>query len=691
MKALLLINLLFFGLNTLAQSGTTCIESKPFCIGTTYTSATGGLAALGNNYGCLGSQPNPTWYFLKSSISGPIDLTLSAPFDIDFIIYGPFTDYDDILNNCGTLGNSTSPIIDCSFSGTNTETPSISNSIAGEYYLMLVTNYANLVQEISLVQTSGIGSLDCSVYSEAGYQFISGEIYYDQNQNGTKDPLELAIPNVEFNVSPSNYTGYSDQNGEIGYFQQTLDTIQYDINSTYQNWDLTSVPTQYQFTLDTTNSTFDSVYFGYYPQTIYQDASIDIFCSNTLCITGTLFWVNVQNTGTDLVNLQFELILPSQLQLDTSIFPYDSIIGNTIFYSLDSLNLFENLNFPLYISPTGTDTLTSNDTLIYSANLNIYDTNDMLVSTVYDTLSSMVICSYDPNQKTAFPNGNTNSLPIQPNDHIEYLIEFQNTGNSFAVNVTIEDTLSENVNLSTFQLISSSHNVVVSKDNNNRLLKFYFEDIMLPDSNTNEILSHGYIKYNIEAIDNILPNEEIENTAYIYFDFNSSIVTNTTKNTIDCYITPLTANFSMNNNEIHSNLIDPNYSYIWVYNTDTLTNETNPFIPIQGNGEYTLIVSNQYQCNTNSTYSLSLSINEFDENSILIYPIPSASEFNVKSSNHKISSIIIFDLNGKVIERINTVNAFDYTIADELIQSGIYYIEITTSENQIITKKIMKL
>lgn len=691
MKLLVLATTLFLTLSALSQSGTTCIESQPFCIGTTYTSAIGGTAAAGNDYGCLASQPNPTWYFLKSSIGGAIELSLTAPNDIDFIIYGPFNDYDDILNSCGSLGDVNSPIIDCSYSGTNMETPSIPNSISGEYYLMVVTNYANLIQEISLVQTAGIGSLDCSVYDEAGYQFISGAVYYDQNQNGIQDTLELTIPNVEFTVSPSNYTGYSDQNGDIGYFQQTLDTIQYEINSTFPNWNLTSIPTQYQFTLDTTNSTFDSVYFGYYPQTIYQDATIDIFCSNTQCLSNTLFWVDIQNTGTDLVNLQFELILPIQLQLDNSTYPYDSIIGNSIFYSYDSLNLFEDFNFPIYISPTGTDTLTVSDTLVYTASLNIYDSNNALVSTVFDTLSSTVICSYDPNQKTAFPNGNTQSSIIQPTDYIEYLIDFQNTGNAFAVDVVIEDSISQNIDLSTFEFISSSHNVAVSIDNTNRLLKFNFENIMLPDSNNNEILSHGYVKYYAETIDNLLPHEEVENTAFIYFDLNSPIITNTTQNTIDCYIIPENANFSMANNEIHSNLSDPNYTYMWIFNNDTLVNETNNFIPNQGNGDYVLIVSNQYQCENNSTYNLSLSINEFDDNSILIYPTPSSSEFTIKSVNQMISSLIIFDTNGRKYKEINDLNTFEYTLTGDLLQSGVYYIEVTVGENKVITKKIIKL
>ena len=56
---------------------------------------------------------------------------------------------------------------------------------------------------------------------------------------------------------------------------------------------------------------------------------------------------------------------------------------------------------------------------------------------------------------------------------------------------------------------------------------------MLPDSNCNEPCSHGYIQYRIERTNSNTPVTQIKNTAYIYFDFNEPIVTNTALNTIE--------------------------------------------------------------------------------------------------------------------------------------------------------------
>jgi hypothetical protein len=56
---------------------------------------------------------------------------------------------------------------------------------------------------------------------------------------------------------------------------------------------------------------------------------------------------------------------------------------------------------------------------------------------------------------------------------------------------------------------------------------------MLPDSGANEAASHGFVSYTIKPKAGLAEGAQIQNTAHIYFDFNTAIVTNTTENTID--------------------------------------------------------------------------------------------------------------------------------------------------------------
>ncbi len=59
-----------------------------------------------------------------------------------------------------------------------------------------------------------------------------------------------------------------------------------------------------------------------------------------------------------------------------------------------------------------------------------------------------------------------------------------------------------------------------------RILRFTFADIMLPDSNINEPLSHGFVKFRISQIPDLPPGVDIRNRVGIYFDFNTPILTN---------------------------------------------------------------------------------------------------------------------------------------------------------------------
>jgi hypothetical protein len=66
----------------------------------------------------------------------------------------------------------------------------------------------------------------------------------------------------------------------------------------------------------------------------------------------------------------------------------------------------------------------------------------------------------------------------------------------------------------------------------NGVVKFIFDQIMLPDSNVNEPASHGYVKFRIAQKPGNSLGSIILNRAAIYFDFNEPVITNTTHHTI---------------------------------------------------------------------------------------------------------------------------------------------------------------
>jgi len=111
------------------------------------------------------------------------------------------------------------------------------------------------------------------------------------------------------------------------------------------------------------------------------------------------------------------------------------------------------------------------------------------------------------------------------------MIRFQNTGTDTAFTVVIRDTISPHLNIETLRPGVASHDYRYDIEESN-IAVFHFENIMLPDSNVNEVASHGFIKFNIQQKENNSIGTHIMNEADIYFDFNESIITNEVFHTI---------------------------------------------------------------------------------------------------------------------------------------------------------------
>jgi hypothetical protein len=140
------------------------------------------------------------------------------------------------------------------------------------------------------------------------------------------------------------------------------------------------------------------------------------------------------------------------------------------------------------------------------------------------------IGSFDPNDKTGFPLGVQAAHYIPLEQTIDYLIRFQNTGTDTAFTVVIVDTLSSKLDPSTIRPLGSSHPYEFNLLGEG-IIQFSFQNILLPDSTTNEPGSHGFVKFNIAPIAGLQNGEVIENEASIYFDFNEAVVTNKTLHT----------------------------------------------------------------------------------------------------------------------------------------------------------------
>ncbi|MEO8151106.1 MAG: T9SS type A sorting domain-containing protein [Bacteroidia bacterium] len=237
-------------------------------------------------------------------------------------------------------------------------------------------------------------------------------------------------------------------------------------------------------------------------------------------------WVSVKNLGYNNVSGQLLVNLPSGITfVDTLGDHPDTIINsNTLVYNFLSLGFNNPVMMQIFF--IADSTLLPTQQLCFTA-IATPVTGDLDASNNEFTWCEYPSTSFDPNEKHVNPIG------AIPNDTVlRYSIAFQNTGTAPAHNIYILDTISDNLDLSTFNFIASSHLAQYQLLPGN-VIRFSFSNIMLPDSGNNQILSHGYVTYSIRPKHNLANGTAIANSAAILFDFNEPVITNTTLNFID--------------------------------------------------------------------------------------------------------------------------------------------------------------
>jgi uncharacterized repeat protein (TIGR01451 family) len=245
----------------------------------------------------------------------------------------------------------------------------------------------------------------------------------------------------------------------------------------------------------------------------------------TTNITNNINWYNlncssINYSGTVAINITgpISFVAPANNAL-TPI-----VIGNTFTYNITDFNTLTSQSFGLqFLTDT---TAQANDQICVHVEINPTPLDADTTNNVYD-FCYQVVNSYDPNMKEVYP---VNVLPGY-DDWFTYTIHFQNTGNAPAFNIRLRDTLDANLDINSFEVRGYSHPAQISINGN--ILTVRFNNIMLPDSTTDYEGSMGYFQYRLKPLPNLPNGTQIENTAYIYFDYNAPIVTNTTQNNFD--------------------------------------------------------------------------------------------------------------------------------------------------------------
>ncbi|MFY0642922.1 MAG: T9SS type A sorting domain-containing protein [Bacteroidia bacterium] len=307
--------------------------------------------------------------------------------------------------------------------------------------------------------------------------------------------------------------------------------------------------------------------------------------------------------------------IDSLLTVDSTNITYDSIVDNLIYWNVSNLSYDSGIkNIDIYYRTKLDASIGDSITVKVNAYTVVSDSNLLNNEVSY---RMPVINSFDPNDLLSSPKGQCGNNLILQDQIISYKIRFQNTGNASAINVKIRDTISSHLDPSTINIISSSHENYTVTLNESEVIEFDFNDINLVDSGTNQEGSKGYITYQISMLDNTPDNSKLKNTAYIYFDYNDPISTNTIHHT-----------------KVSAIPIDTVYMQISACDSFTWLNDSTYYISTQS-PEVTY--SNKYGCD--SIIKLSLTINQSTSNLI----DTTSCDFLVYKSKSYFTDTTIFD------------------------------------------------
>ena len=532
---------------------------------------------------------------------------------------------------------------------------------------------------------------------------ITGKIFHDINKNGVQDIGEapkayglVLLSNGSFTFTDIKGV-YNIQTDTLGLFSVTflgsnfytnVPAIQYCTISKYDTIvNLPSIALQPNIVVDS---------MQVFATPIYDKARPGF---------GFPYFVGYTNVGTT------TLTPTIKLGYDNNYLVYDSC-NNPL-----SVNTGTSLNTTFPNFPAGglgyeigyfrvKPTAPLGDTIKANASITTPTTN-----VTFDAPYSIITGSFDPNEKDATPFLTPTQVAL--GKEINYTIRFQNTGNDTAFTVVIADTLSSFLQINTLKLVSSSHNCKATVKNN--VVTFEFLNIKLPDSNINNLKSHGFVRFTIKPKTTLTAGTSIFNKAYIYFDYNSPIITNTAVTLIKfaivtpvkfkSYTVSLTLDKQVKNNWATATEVNVSHFNLQrsINGKDFVTigkigatgvgnyefTDNHSPLTIDGIVYYRLQIIDK---DGDINYSDIKIINLKSQTSIItLFPNPARGVVNVEVANAR--QLLVIDFLGKIVstKSVSQQSAItqSYVVNIQSLQKGIYILRVILNNGEIKNEKLL--
>lgn len=360
------------------------------------------------------------------------------------------------------------------------------------------------------------------------YNRITGTTKFSES-GADCEYADHTIPNVKISATNGidNFTSFSDGNGS------------YTVHVKKGTNTFAPHPDANLFTFSPSEGSHN---FTQFDQDITQDFCLSPISGEVIDVTSIVLPLNEARPG---FNSDYEVVYQNkgntsasgriQLKFDSTRVSLisSSVAPNTeneglLEWNFTNLTPFQKRKIRLVFNVSPPPKANISEILKFTSNIGSTATDIELDNNSF-VLNQTIIGSYDPNDKKVL-EGEYISID-KVHNYLNYFIRFQNTGTASAINVIIEDELDSKLDWASFEPIEMSHSGSVQITNGN-LVKFIFDNIDLPDKDTDEPGSNGYVAFRIKPRSETVIGDIIEGTAGIYFDYNPPIITNTVKTEI---------------------------------------------------------------------------------------------------------------------------------------------------------------
>lgn len=428
-----------------------------------------------------------------------------------------------------------------------------------EYYIHGATNFIKNNSGGAFITTINSFAANFDSIFSLYPNHVNSKIILDNNNNCFEEPSDHHLNNSVLKLTDSTNNDFYAFGDYLGNYKVSIPNGSYTITHALVGHKEYECPLNGQTNYNTSlTSNFNYTFFDTIIPNI-NDVNIMLSGNGFRQNDTTSFNVYCYNEGTAIANGSISIIKNSCLQLISSTPSPLSVFGDTLTFSVGNLSPDSLFNIELNFNTDQSQPIGTQIFIFASMNL----PGDINVLNNFDTLAGIITSGLNKsNSLNVFNSKNvTQPLYVNSGKELVYTINFQNTTNQTINDVTIIDTISQKLDITTLRILRSSYKMPEINWYNGNKLSFNFRNLNLPNPSQNEEKSKGQLVYSIKPRLNVNPGDTINNQAYIYFDYFGPIATSKTINIIRA-ITSSTQDYL---NQKESNIVifpNPTRDYI---------------------------------------------------------------------------------------------------------------------------------